>query len=55
MKNVHDVDTNIFVDFVRTYKLHFNLSRNNQQMSRHSTSFPVNSLHVSDTECVRNM
>jgi Mg2+/Co2+ transporter CorB len=25
------------------------LSRNNQQMSRHSTLFPVNSLHVSDT------
>jgi hypothetical protein len=26
-----------------------NLSRNNQQMSRHSTLFSVNSLHVSDT------
>jgi hypothetical protein len=26
-----------------------NLSRNNQQMSCHSTLFPVNSLHVSDT------
>jgi hypothetical protein len=26
-----------------------NLSRNNQQMSRYSTLFPANSLHVSDT------
>jgi hypothetical protein len=31
------------------FTLKKNLSRNNQQMSRHSTLFPVNSLHVSDT------
>jgi hypothetical protein len=31
-----------------------NLSRNNQQMSRHSTLFPFNSLHVSDTFCVHH-
>jgi hypothetical protein len=30
-------------------KVFINLSRNNQQMSRQSTLFPVNSLHVSDT------
>jgi hypothetical protein len=29
--------------------INFSLSRNNQQMSRHSNLFPVNSLHVSDT------
>jgi hypothetical protein len=29
------------------------ISRNNQQMSRHSTLFPVNSLYVSDPERVR--
>jgi hypothetical protein len=31
----------------------FCLSRNNQQMSRHSTLFPVNSLHVSLRYCCR--
>jgi hypothetical protein len=30
------------------------LSRNNQQMSRHTTLFPVNSLHVSDTFHVKH-
>jgi hypothetical protein len=47
-----DMLTNIVLEWL--IEVQFYLSRNNQQMSRHSTLFPVISLHVSDTFCVHH-